>query len=76
LLIIEDEAAVARTLALRRPATRTHQRFGNKNNSKLAAQIEAAKIVTPEKATPPQPVMHSHLRIVQTKRRSFSNAGF
>lgn len=55
IIIIEDEAATARTLALREPVTRNQQRFGN------ACRISAALLPPPQTASPPM------LSIVETK---------
>jgi hypothetical protein len=68
LLLIEDEAATARTLALRTPVDHCNQRFGNKCNSKPLLKIESSvKIAAPQRNEPAP--MRAHLRVVQGKRR-------
>ncbi len=57
ILLIEDEAATARTLALRTPVDRTNQRFGN------VCRI-SAKLLAP----PSQPVSPPLLAVVSPKR--------
>jgi hypothetical protein len=72
ILVIEDEAATARTLQLRVPVKASHQRFGNKSNS--PRQIEKAENVTytaDAPASPPAPPTVSHLRVIQTKGRKY-----
>lgn len=68
ILLIEDEAATAKTLALRTPVVASHQRFGNKCNSKRPPALEDPASVTP----PMRPCVetHSHLRVVQAKRKA------
>jgi hypothetical protein len=56
-LLIEDEAATARTLALRAPVDRAQQRFGN------LCRISAKLLEKPAQAAPPP-----MLTIVGTKR--------
>jgi hypothetical protein len=71
ILLIEDPAATARTLALRKPVVRTHQRFGNKANSKPSLKIENLETVAvdvPHRID--APVSHAHLRVIQTKSGS------
>jgi hypothetical protein len=47
LLIIEDEAATARTLRLRNPVDRAQQRFGNQCNLKAPLKIERIETLRP-----------------------------
>jgi hypothetical protein len=61
-ILIEDEAATARTLALRTPVDCRQQRFGN------VCRISATLLPPPSPASPP-PVSRAHLRVVQGKRR-------
>jgi hypothetical protein len=58
ILLIEDEAATARTLALRTPVDRANQRFGN------VCRISAKLLPKPS-----QPASPPLLTIVNTKRR-------
>jgi phytoene dehydrogenase-like protein len=70
ILLIEDHAATARTLALRKRAAASQQRLGNKNNSKPLLKIEntePAKLATP-RPDKPAPASRAHLRVVQMKR--------
>jgi hypothetical protein len=69
IILIEDEAATARTLARRRPARHCRQHFGAQNNPPK----ELKKIALPEPK--PEPVMFSHLRVIQSKRRNHYAAG-
>jgi hypothetical protein len=62
IILIEDEAATARTLALRTPVDCRQQRFGN------VCRISATLLPPPSPASPP-PVSRAHLRVVQGKRR-------
>jgi hypothetical protein len=74
MLIIEDETAARRTLALRKPVDRAQQRFGNECNLKAPPKIErieTLKIAAPQK--PPAP-MRGHLRVIQGKRKGGQNA--
>jgi hypothetical protein len=66
ILLIEDDAATARTLALRTPVQRNQQRFGNKCHLKIES-IESAEVAAPRGNEPP--VSRAHLRVVQSKRR-------
>jgi hypothetical protein len=71
LMLVEDTAATARTIARRTPVVSTHRRLGNKNNSKPspklenAETIETAEIAAPQRTEPPE--TRSHLRVIQTK---------
>ena len=68
-MLIEDDVAAARTLALRVPVQRNQQRFGNTRNSSLKIEsIESAEVAAPRGNEPP--VSRAHLRVVQGKRRS------
>jgi hypothetical protein len=70
ILIIEDEAATARTLSRRVPVDRANQRFDNKCNSKPLLSIESSasvKIAAPQNEPPTAP--RAHLRVIQGKRR-------
>jgi hypothetical protein len=58
ILLIEDDVAAARTLALRTPVDRANQRFGN------VCRISATLLPPPS-----QPASPAHLRVVQGKRR-------
>jgi hypothetical protein len=75
MLIIEDEAATARTVSCRKPVDRAQQRFGNQCNSKAPLKIErieTLKIAAPQ--APPVPVSRAHLRVIQGKRKGGQNA--
>ena len=69
MILIEDSAAAARTLALRQKVDGSNQRFGNKNNSKPST-VEPSEITkiaaAPQK---PAPESRAHLRVVQGKRK-------
>jgi hypothetical protein len=65
ILLIEDEAATARTLALRTPVQSNQQRFGNV--SRLTPKLLAALPHQP--AIAQAPPSRSHLRVIQGKRR-------
>jgi hypothetical protein len=70
-ILIEDPAATARTLALRTPVDRLNQRFENHwRNSMPQLCIESSASVPIEvpKVQPPI-VSRAHLRVVQSKRR-------
>lgn len=73
LLLIEDEAATARTLALRAPVRSTHQRFGNRSNSRPPSNLECVEspveLAAPQSNEPP-PASRAHLRVIQTKSGS------
>jgi hypothetical protein len=62
ILFVEDEAATARTIAMRVPVNQKNQRFDNKFNAKPQVRKIAAPANEPA-------VMHSHLRVIQGKRR-------
>jgi len=70
ILLIEDEAVTARTLALRQKVDYSNQRFGNKCNSKRSLTVELVETnkiaAAPQK---PAPVSRAHLRVVQGKRK-------
>ncbi len=72
ILLIEDEAATARTLALRIPVDRSNQRFNNHCNSKASLKIESiesrAKLAASRTIEPPPPASRAHLRVVQSRR--------
>jgi hypothetical protein len=82
ILLIEDEAATARTLARRAPVQSSHQRFGNTSNcksliadsTKTANPTYAAHAPVPSAPPVPSPApkapeqSHSHLHIIQFKR--------
>jgi len=71
ILLIEDEAATARTLAQRERVDCSNQRFGNRNNSKPSLKIESS-VEIPRIAAPPprnEPVSRAHLRVIQDRRR-------
>lgn len=53
ILLIEDEAATPRTISLRAPVLRSHQRFGNKCNSKPPPALEAPAPIIPPMRSPP-----------------------
>ena len=72
LILIEDEAATSRTLALRTRVDAANQRFGNKCNSKPATKTKSISTPQPEIAAPqkePPPVSHAHLRVIQGKKK-------
>jgi hypothetical protein len=70
IILIEDDAATARTLALRTPVDRANQRFGNKCNSpKLLSNVESIKLAGHQNSEP-APVSRAHLRVVRSKRGS------
>jgi hypothetical protein len=62
IIFIVDEAATAKTLARRIPVVGFNQRFDNKCNAKPQVPKLAAPANEPA-------ATHSHLRVVQTKRR-------
>jgi hypothetical protein len=62
ILLIEDEAATARTLALRTPVDRANQRFNN--ISRLTPKL------LPPHSQSAAPSSRAHLRVVQSKRKS------
>lgn len=71
IILIEDEAATARTLARREPVDRSNQRFGNrcaKPSLKIESSVEIPLIAAPPGNEPP--AMRSHLRVIQDKRGS------
>jgi len=80
ILLIEDAAATARTLALRTKVNSSNQRFGNRCNSpkllsapsnegeKINMPISRPAHVAPQREPPP--VSRAHLRVVQSRRRS------
>jgi hypothetical protein len=67
ILLIEDEAATARTLALRTPVDRANQRFGNvcRISTKLLPKPSPPAAPSNEPAS----ASRSHLRVIQGKRR-------
>jgi hypothetical protein len=71
ILLIEDDAATARTIARRDPVAASRQRFGNTSNSKSSLSVESTEstveIAPPQRGEPP-PVFRAHLRVIQTKR--------
>ena len=68
ILLIEDDAATARTLALRTPVQRNQQRFGNKCNSSLKIEsVESAEVAAPRGNEQPS-ISRAHLRVVTSKR--------
>jgi hypothetical protein len=71
ILLLEDEAATARTLAQRDPVDRSNQRFGNRCNSKPSLKIESSVEIPMMIAAPPknEPAPHAHLRVIQDRRR-------
>jgi hypothetical protein len=67
MLLIEDETATARTLALRVPVDRANQRFGNKCNSKRLLSFEdPLQLAAPPREPPP--TSRAHLHVVQSRR--------
>jgi acyl-CoA synthetase (AMP-forming)/AMP-acid ligase II len=63
LMLVEDTAATARTRALRTPVRASHQRFGNKSNSKSSLKIEKVENVTYAAngvSSPPAVVSRAH----------------
>jgi hypothetical protein len=80
ILLIEDEAAAARTLALRSPVVSSHQRHGNRSRLKASGGVvpEQIELTSAKPAyaahapvSPAPPVVsRAHLRIVQTRRGS------
>ena len=73
MLIIEDEAATARTLSSREAVAKMQQRFRNTNNS--PKPIEARKKPALISPPPPPPVSRAHLRVIHSKRPGTSNNG-
>jgi hypothetical protein len=71
ILFIEDEAATARTIAMRVPVDQKNQRFDNKFNAKP----QVRKIAAPANEPAAPAVMHSHLRVIQGKRKGGSKYG-
>jgi hypothetical protein len=70
ILLIEDDAATARTLALRTPVQNHQQRFGN------VCRISAKLLPKPSQPASPvkEPAPRSHLRVIQSKRRGSKRA--
>jgi hypothetical protein len=78
ILLIEDQAATARTLALRTPVDASNQRMGNRNaRAKQLSTVEPvepvdldeiAKIAAAPHSEQP-PVSRAHLRVIQGKTR-------
>jgi len=70
ILLIEDDAATARTLALRTPVDRANQRFGN------VCRISAKLLPKPSQpaSSVKEPASRAHLRIVRGKRRGSKRA--
>jgi hypothetical protein len=66
IIFIVDEAATAKTLARRIPVVAFNQRFDNKFNSKQ----QVPKIAAPANEPAVPAAMHSHLRVIQGKRKS------
>jgi hypothetical protein len=68
ILLIEDEAATRRTLALREPVNCNQQRFGNTCRSSVKIEsIKSAEVAAPRENKPP-PASRAHLRVVQSRR--------
>jgi hypothetical protein len=67
ILLIEGDAATARTLALRTPVDRANQRFGNV--SRLTPMLLTPPSHPAAEAKDPKPASRSHLRVIQGKRR-------
>jgi hypothetical protein len=65
IVFIIDEAATARTIAMRIPVDQRNQRFDNKCNSKP----QVPKIAAPANEPAAPVAMHSHLRVIQGKRK-------
>jgi hypothetical protein len=65
IVFIVDEVATARTLARRIPVVAFNQRFENKCNSKP----QVPKLAAPANEPAAPAVMHTHLRVIQGKRR-------
>jgi hypothetical protein len=72
ILLIEDDAATARTLALRTPVDRANQRFGN------VCRISAKLLPKPLQPASPvkEPASRAHLRVVQNKQRRGSKRAY
>jgi hypothetical protein len=68
ILLIEDDAATARTLALREPVDRSNQRFGNKCNSKPRSDVESVVEIPRIAPAPPALESRAHLRVIQDRR--------
>jgi hypothetical protein len=70
ILLIEDDVATARTLALRTPVQNHQQRFGN------VCRISAKLLPKPSQPASPvkEPASRAHLRVVQGKRRGSKRA--
>ncbi len=72
ILLIEDDTATARTLALRKPVNTSNQRFENKCARKPPLEIENVEVLQP--SAPPEnraPVSRAHLRIVKKRVRRY-----
>ena len=67
ILLIEDDAATARTLALRVAVDGRQQRFGN--TCRLSAKLLPPPSKPPSQPVPPPQVSRAHLRVIQGKRR-------
>jgi hypothetical protein len=65
ILLIEDDAATARTMALRTPVQNHQQRFGN------VCRISAKLLPKPQSASQvKEPVSRAHLRVIGKRRGS------
>jgi hypothetical protein len=71
ILLVEDTAATARTIAKRTPVDASNQRMGNKNarakRSLIVEPVEITTIAAAPQSEPP-PASRAHLRVVQGKR--------
>jgi hypothetical protein len=72
ILLIEDDAATARTLALRKPVDRANQRFGNICRISTKLLPKPAQPASRVK----EPASRAHLRVVQGKQRRGSKHAY
>jgi hypothetical protein len=67
IMVVEDPAAAARTLAIRKPVDTRNQRFGRIDPKRKIPQVDdrslAVESIAP--ASPEPATVHSHLRVVQ-----------
>lgn len=76
LMLVEDTAAAARTIARRVPVDASNQRFGNRSNSKVVESLPPPAPIESEHRPPRlEPVTHSHLRVVQSRDKGSARWG-
>jgi hypothetical protein len=72
ILLIEDDVATAKTLALRKPVDGRQQRFGNVCRISAKLLPKPSQLASPAKE--PAPASRAHLRVIQGKRRGSKRA--